>query len=100
MSIGACTNENRITKMVTDGIKTWETCVPECLVAMQNQGETAYHKVLNEELPRIRKEGLHRMIGLWLWDYFCNEHGVRATEAIRALKARHIHDKFSFLALH
>ena len=83
-----CTYENRITQPATDGKHQFEVCAPECIVAVKEQEQNIYQEAVNEERGRIRPEAIHRMIGLWLWDY-CQEHGVKPAAAIRALKKNH-----------
>lgn len=83
-----CTNEQRITQKVTDGKKYFEICAPECIIAIKEQEQAFYHKAISEDRSRIRPETIHRMIGLWLWDY-CKEHSVKVAEAIEVLKKRH-----------
>ena len=84
-----CTNEKRIVETATDGEFRFIACAPECLISMHNKEMETYQKTINKEHRRIRSEGIHRMIGLWLWDY-CNG-GRKATyaEAVKALKERH-----------
>lgn len=86
-----CTYENRITQLATDGKHHFEVCAPECIVAVKEQEQNIYQEAVNEERARIRPEMIHRMIGLWLWDY-CREHGVKPAAAIRALKKSHFRE--------
>ena len=83
-----CSNENRLVNTMTDGEKQFYVCAPECLEAMKEKEQKTYHSVVNEERSRVRSEALHRMIGLWLWDY-CQEHDVRPAEAMRVLREKH-----------
>jgi hypothetical protein len=83
-----CSCANWITQTATDGKRTFEVCAPECIVAVKEQEQNIYQEIVNEERSRIRPESIHRMIGLWLWDY-CREHGVKPADAMRALKDRH-----------
>lgn len=83
-----CTNDERITQMATDGKNHFKICAPECIMAMKKQEQTLYHEVISEERSRVRSEAIHRMIGLWLWDY-CTENNTKVAEAIEALKERH-----------
>ena len=83
-----CSYENRITQPATDGKNYFEVCSPECIVAVKEQEQLIYQDAVNEERSRIRPEAIHRMIGLWLWDY-CQEHSVKPAVAMRALKQKH-----------
>lgn len=83
-----CTNEHRVTQPVTDGKRHFEVCAPECIVAMKEQEQNIYQETVNEERSRIRPEAIHRMIGLWLWDY-CQGHNAKPAAAMRALKKKH-----------
>lgn len=83
-----CTHENRITQLATDGKHQFKVCAPECIVAIKEQEQNIYQEAVNEERARIRPEAIHRMIGLWLWDY-CQEHNVKPAVAIYALKKNH-----------
>ena len=83
-----CQHPQRATLSAIVGEATLEICAPECMVRMQEQECTALHGIIKEERARIRQEGIHRMIGLWLWDY-CQGHGAKPADAIRALRDRH-----------
>ena len=83
-----CENEHGIIKHIKGRGRDITVCDPECIQKINNLEYDAYTKVINQEHPRIRKEGIHRMIGLWLWDY-CQEHQVKPAEAMRALRERH-----------
>lgn len=83
-----CQHPQRGTIPVMNGAAPVEVCAPECMVRMQEQECTALHGIIKEERARIRQEGIHRMIGLWLWDY-CQGHGAKPADAIRALRDRH-----------
>lgn len=84
----SCTYEHRITQPATDGKNHFEVCAPECIVAVKEQEQGIYQEAVNQERSRIRPEAIHRMIGLWLWDY-CREYDVKPAAAIRALKEKH-----------
>ena len=83
-----CNRDDRITTVVMDGTTSIVTCAPECIVSMIEQKQNGYQSIINEERHRIRPEAIHRMIGLWLWDY-CHEYEVKPAKAMRVLKARH-----------
>lgn len=87
-----CSYENRITQLATDGKNHFEVCAPECIVAVKEQEQKIYQEAVNEERSRIRPEAIHRMIGLWLWDY-CREHSVKPAVAMRALEKKHFPEK-------
>ena len=83
-----CTLEGRKAQAVSDSKGPFQLCSPDCLAAVQRDEQRLYRAALNEERGRIRAEPLHRMLGLWLWDY-CREHAASPAEAMRALEERH-----------
>lgn len=83
-----CTQEGRKVRAGGDSHGALPLCAAECVAAVQQEEQRLYRAALNEERGRIRAEPLHRMLGLWLWDY-CQEHGATPAEAMRALEERH-----------
>ena len=83
-----CALERRKTQAASDGKRQFPLCSPDCLAAVQQEEQRLYRTALNEERGRIQAEPLHRMLGLWLWDY-CREHAAPPAEAMRALEERH-----------
>ena len=83
-----CTLEGRKTQTASNGKRQFSLCSPDCLAAVQQEEQRLFRAALNEERGRIRAEPLHRMLGLWLWDY-CREHASSPAEAMRALEERH-----------
>lgn len=83
-----CALEGRKTQTACNGKRQFPLCSPDCLAAVQREEQRLYRAALNEERGRIRAEPLHRMLGLWLWDY-CREHAAPPAEAMRALEERH-----------
>lgn len=83
-----CALEGRKTQTASNGKRQFLLCSPDCLAAVQREEQRLYRAALNEERGRIRAEPLHRMLGLWLWDY-CREHAAPPAEAMRALEERH-----------
>lgn len=83
-----CTLERRKTQATSNGKRQFPLCAAECVAAVQQEEQRLYRAALNEERGRIRAEPLHRMLGLWIWDY-CREHATSPAEAMRALVERH-----------
>ena len=83
-----CALERRKTQAASNGKSQFPLCSPDCLAAVQREEQRLFRAALNEERGRIRAEPLHRMLGLWLWDY-CREHAAPPAEAMRALEERH-----------
>lgn len=83
-----CQHSQRSTIPARNSEASVAICAPECVMTQQEQECTALHGIIKEERARMRQEGIHRMIGLWLWDY-CQGHGAKPADAIRALRDRH-----------
>ncbi len=66
-------------------------CDPECLEKISRIESERLRRIVHKERPKIRCEGLRRMLGLWIWDY-CQAHkgiGMSVSNAIQAVKATH-----------
>ncbi|MBU1230225.1 MAG: hypothetical protein KKA55_07940 [Proteobacteria bacterium] len=60
------------------------TCDPSCWQKKSKTEIGRIHEVIHRSRPKIRKEGLRRMLGLLIWDY-CQQHNVKSVES--AIKA-------------
>ncbi len=73
----------------SQGVMHIGVCDPECLEKISRIESERLRRIVHKKRPKIRCEGLRRMLGLWIWDY-CQAHkGKSVQNAIQAVTATH-----------
>jgi hypothetical protein len=64
-------------------------CDPKCLEKISRVESARLRRIVHKSRPKIRNEGLRRMLGLWVWDFLQIHKEKSVPNAIQAVTAAH-----------